>query len=84
MCKKSPAVKYVYRKILTTRKSELLEQLEESPLTKNELSFIKDVIDGMSLTELSDKYNKTYSRISQWKREVFEKVHAFDIANAMH
>ena len=83
MCKKSPAVNFVYRKIRTTRKSEMLQLLEESPLTENELSFMKDIIAGLSITELSEKHFKTASRISQWKREVCEKLHAFVIANTM-
>lgn len=84
MCKKSPSVNYFYRKIQTTKKSELFAQLEESPLTEGEYSFIRDVIKGLSIMELSEKYFKTPSRISQWKREVCEKIHAFDIANLKH
>ena len=84
MCKKSPAVNFVYKKIRTTRKSEMLKLLEESPLTAVELSFMQDIIAGLSITELSEKHFKSPSRISQWKREVCEKIHAFEIANAMH
>lgn len=82
MCRKSPAVIYVYKKIRTTKKSVLHEQLKESPLTDHDYSFICDVITGLNITELSGKYFLSASRISQWKREVCEKIHAFDIANA--
>ena len=81
MCRKSPSVLYVYKKMMTTKKSVLYEQLEDSPLSVHDLAFICDVIAGLSITELSDKFHKTPSRISQWKREVCEKIHAFDLAN---
>jgi len=82
MCRKSPSVIYVYKKIRTTKKSELYEQLKETPLTAHDYSLICDVITGLNITELSDKYFLSASRISQWKREVCQKIHAFDIANA--
>lgn len=81
MCKKTPSVNYVYKKIRTTRKSDLLKQLEDIPLSAREYSFMCDIIAGLDLTDLAEKYHKTYSRVSQWKREVFEKIHAFDVAN---
>ena len=81
MCKLTPSVNYVYRKIETTKKSELYRQLEDSPLSVRDYAFMCDVIAGLDLKELSAKYHKTYSRISQWKRECCEKIHAFDLAN---
>lgn len=81
MCRKSPAVSYVYKKIRTTKKSELQEHLKDIPITDQEYCFICDVIAGLNITELSDKYNKSLSRTSQWKREICEKIHTFDIAN---
>lgn len=81
MCKKSPSVNYVYKKIRTTKKSVLYEQLEDSPLTVREFAFFSDVIAGLSIIELAEKFHKTPSRISQMKREVCEKLHAFDLAN---
>lgn len=82
--KKSPSLAYFYKKVRTTRKSILFEWLDDSPLTTREFAFISDVIEGLSLVELSDKFHKTPSRISHWKREVCEKIHAFDIANLKH
>ena len=79
--KKSPSLVYFYRKVRTTKKSMLFKWLDDSPLTTREFAFISDVIEGLSLIELSDKFHKTPSRISHWKREVCEKIHAFDIAN---
>ena len=81
MCRKSPSVSYVYKKIRTTKKSLLQEQLKESPLTDAEYNFICDVIAGLSIAELSDKFCKSPPRISSWKREICEKIHSFDIAN---
>lgn len=80
MCRKSPSVAYVYKKISTTRKSVLYKELEDSPLSVRDYAFMCDIIAGLCIQELADKYHKTPARISQWKREVCEKVHAFDIA----
>lgn len=81
MCRKTPAVAYVYKKISITRKSVLYAWLEDSPLNVRDFAFTCDIVAGLSIQELADKYNKTPARISQWKREVCEKIHAFDIAN---
>ena len=83
MCRKSPSIIYVYKKIRTTKKSELYKQLQESPLTTRELAFIGNVIDGLSITELSEQFHLSPSRISEWKREICQKIQAFDAANAM-
>lgn len=80
MCRRSPAVAYVYKKISITKKSVLYAELEDSPLSIRDFAFICDIINGLSIQELADKYNKSPARISQWKREVCEKVHTFDIA----
>lgn len=80
MCRKSPSVAYVYKKISTTKKSVLYEELEDSPLNIRDFAFMCDIVGGLCIQELAAKYHKTPSRISQWKREVCEKVHAFDLA----
>lgn len=84
MCRKSPSVAYFYRKISTTRKSALYEELEDSPLSVHDFAFACDIIAGLTIQELADKYHKTPVRISQWKREVCEKIHTFDISKIMH
>lgn len=81
MCRKTPAVSYFYKKVQITRKSELLQQLEDTPLSVRDYTFITDVIDGLSLKELSEKYHVSVSRVTKWKREACEKVHKFDVAN---
>lgn len=81
MCRKSPSLFYFCKKLRTTPKSEFYEWLDDSPLNTREYAFICDVVEGFSLTELADKYHKTASRCSHWKREVCEKLHQYDIAN---
>lgn len=84
MCKKSPAIIYVYKKINTTRKSEFTKQLYDSPLTTREISFMKDIADGLTIAELSEKFNLSPPRISSWKQEVCRKLQMFDMSNVMH
>lgn len=81
MCRRSPAVAYVYKKISITKKSVLFAELEDSPLSIRDFAFICDIIAGLCIQELADKYNKSPARISQWKREVCKKIHTFDLAN---
>lgn len=83
MCRKSPAITYVYKKIRTTLKSVFISELKDYPLTESEFEFFAAILQGASIAELSEKFCKSPSRISQWKREVCEKIHAFDIANFM-
>ena len=81
MSRKSPAVAYFYKKIRTTPKSVLLEMFKDSPLTVRDLSLIEDIIMGLTIKELSEKHHLSQSRILKWKRNVSEKVQAFDVAN---
>lgn len=80
MCRKSPAIVYFYRKVNTTKKSVLFAQLEDSPLTVYEFALISDVISGLSIKELAEKHHLSESRISQAKREICQKIQAFDLA----
>jgi uncharacterized protein YjcR len=50
----------------------------DSPLSQKDISFMIDILDGMSYQELATKYNKSKPRISQWKRTCFEKLQYFD------
>lgn len=84
MCRKSPSLIYVNKKINTTTKTILYQQLNESTLTETEKAFIRDMIAGASIKELSEKFHKSEPRISSWKREICEKIHAFDCANFKH
>lgn len=80
MCKKSPSVAYFDKKRSTTKKSEFYDWLDDSPINTREYAFICDVVEGLTNTELADKFHKSESRISHWKREVCEKLHVYDIA----
>ena len=79
MCKKTPSVMYYNNKIKTTKKSELFRELDDAPITIKEYAFISDVIYGLSIKELASKYKTTPSRISQWKRELFERLHTYEM-----
>lgn len=80
MCKKSPSVAYFEKKRSITKKSELYDWLDDSPLSARDYALISDVIEGLTNTELADKYHKSETRVSHWKREVCEKLHVYDIA----
>lgn len=84
MCRKSPSLAYFYKKQRTTSKSEFYDWLDDSPLTSREYAFISDVVEGLSLTELADKYHKTASRCSHWKKEICDRLHEYDIAHLRH
>lgn len=75
---KSNSVAYVVRKIKTTGRSQLMEELQEAPLNETERNFILDIINGLSYSELAAKYNKSESRIGKWKRELCERLARYD------
>lgn len=75
---KTPAVAYYSRKIKTTKRSTLYDQIEDAPLKKAERNFLFDIIEGLSYKELAIKYCKSESRIYKWKRELFERMHKYD------
>ena len=69
---------YCKQRLLTTPRSELLNEIDEAPLTDQERAFIKDVVAGLSQKELADKYAKSPSRISHWKTEIEERLRQYD------
>lgn len=75
---KTPAVAYYSRKIRTTTRSQLYDQIEDAPLKRADRNFLYDIIEGLSYKELSLKYSKSESRIYKWKRELFERMHKYD------
>lgn len=77
--RKSPAVAYYSRKIRITSKEELYQELEEAPLKTKEFAFVADIIEGLELEDLATKYHISYSRVTKWKREIFEVLHAYDL-----
>lgn len=75
---KTPAVAYFDHKIKTTPRRKMYEQIEDAPLKKIDRHFLYDVIEGLSYKELSEKYNKSESRIYQWKRQLYELLSKYD------
>lgn len=69
---------YCRQRFLTTPRSELLNEIEEAPLTDQERAFIKDIVAGLSVKELAEKYAKSPSRISHWKAEILERLRQYD------
>lgn len=79
MCRKTPAFAYYNHKIKTTRKSILIKEWQDAPITNLDLEFLQGILNGLSYQELSEHFNKSESRIGQWKRSLFEKLHRFDM-----
>ena len=77
---KSPSVAYFCRKIETTGRTELFDFLEDAPISVKDYAFITDVIYGFTIAQLAAKYHKSQSRISKWKRQVFERLHRFELS----
>ena len=76
---KSPAVAYYARKIKTTNRLEIINELDEAPITRQDRYFMYDVLNGLTYKELAYKYNKTVSGVAQWKRRLFETMHRYDL-----
>lgn len=62
------------KKIRLLSQSNFNEFIKESPLTDIEKELMMDVRKGLSNKTLSQKYNKTISRIAQWKHSIYEKL----------
>lgn len=79
MCTKSPSVAYYEHKIKTTKRSQLIIEWADAPLTTKERNFLLDILEKLPIKELSAKYYMTDSGISKYKRRIFEKLHQFDM-----
>lgn len=69
---------YCKQRFKTTPRLELLQEIENAPLRDMERELILDVMAGLSLKELAEKYAKSPSRISHWKAEVMERLRQYD------
>lgn len=49
-------------------------ELMQAPIKAQDRQFLLDILEGMSYKELSIKYNKSISRIAQWKRNLYDKL----------
>ena len=79
---KTPSVAYFTRRIRILGKEEIYELLEDAPLKTRDYAFLSDIIEGLDNRQLSEKYHKSPSRVSQWKRSVFEQMHAYELHRA--
>lgn len=77
---KTSGMAYITRKIQTTSRIQMEQFIEDSPLKNKDKIFMLDILNGMSLKELEYKYEKSQSRIAQWKRSTFEKLHYYEYA----
>ena len=77
--KKTNAVAYYSYKIQTTSRTLLINEINEAPLKIKEKTFILDIVDGLSYRELAQKWQISKSRVSKWKRTLFEKLHQADM-----
>jgi len=75
---KTPAVAYYTRKVRTTNRLILINEIDEAPLTKKDRYFLYDIIEGLSYKELAEKYCISMSRVYQIKRELFERMTMYD------
>ena len=78
MCK-SPAVAYYTRKIRSTSRQKLYDEIEDAPLRKKDRYFLLDIVEGMTYKELAGKYYKSEAAIYKWKRKVFESMFRYDM-----
>jgi len=76
---KSPSVSYYENKIKTTKRSVLLYEWSEAPITARDREFLVDIMEGLSLKELADKYYLTPSGITKYKRRLLTQLHRFDM-----
>lgn len=76
---KTASVAYFTHRIKTAGREELYELIEDSTLGTRDYAFLSDIIEGLTNQELAEKYHKSPSRISQWKRSVFERMHRYEL-----
>lgn len=82
MCQITSSVAFCTRKIENTKKDELYDIIEQMSIKTRDYAFLSDVIEGLDNKQLAAKYKKSASRICQWKRRVFEKLHRFIVATS--
>lgn len=75
---KTPGMAYISRKIKTTSRTEMNAFIADSPLKARDKNFMQDILEGLSLKELQSKYDKSESRIAQWKRSTFEQLFQYE------
>lgn len=77
MCRKSPAVSFVQHRFQTTSRCELLNEIQDAPLKDKDRDLVVKFLEGYSYKELAIHFNLSESRISKWKRSVFERLFVY-------
>lgn len=78
MCTRTPETAYYVRKLQTTGRTQLHDEWSDAPITRRDRDFLRDISDGATLKELSEKYSLSISGISKWKSRVYKRLHRFD------
>lgn len=81
MSVKSPAVAYMSYKLKSTGRKDFFIYVQNAPLKLKEIDFITDVYNGLSYQELAEKYNRSEAAVYKFKRNIFEKLHSYDMKN---
>lgn len=71
---RTPKVAFINYKINSSNRITFRQELDAAPINNIDKVFLEDILSGMSYKELSAKHNKSISRISQWKRELYDKL----------
>ena len=76
---KSPSTAYYENKMLITGRAELLHEWLNAPITKRDRELLCDLLDRMTIKELSAKYFITESGVTKWKTRLFAQLHRYDM-----
>ena len=81
MSKKTEKFEYIKRKLQLISNTDFLAFINEAPIKEKERNLLVDIKNGFSLSALSEKYGVSYSRIAQWKREIYEHLYDWEKSN---
>lgn len=81
MSKKTEKFEYIKRKLQLISNTDFLAFINEAPIKEKERNLLVDIKNGFSLSVLSEKYGVSYSRIAQWKREIYEHLYDWEKSN---
>ena len=72
-------VAYVTRMLKTTSLTDLKKILAEAPLSEEEINFILDAHQKMSLKQMAQKYGLTVSGVAKRKNRIYTRFQYYDI-----
>lgn len=79
MSNKTPAVAYIKYKFKTTGRQDFILYIKNTPLKLREIDFVIDIYNGASYKELASKYKISIEAVYKRKRNIFEKLHHYDM-----